>query len=253
MFKSINLLFVLIISSISVFSQSTESNYLERGILYRYEKSGGLQIHTQGFGMHYRTGKHLTGYSKTTLEFDLVGMKHPKEVKSVSSLYVDAKSFVYGKLNTLTILRTGLGVQKIINSKGRGIKSAVEVRYFYFLGGSLGFAKPVYLYIVKGFTSNYKIITATEKYNPQIHYPENIFGRASFVNGIDEIKIHPGGYAKFGLSFDYAAYEEEVKSIEIGAILDAYPKSIPIMATKTNNNLFLTFYMSFNIGKRFNK
>lgn len=251
MFRSLTILLLTFISFIAL-SQSTETNYTERGIIYRYEKTGGLNIHTQGFGLNFRAGKHLTGYSKTSLDVEIVGMKHPKEIKSINTFYLDSKSFIYGKSNSLLITRIGGGVQKTINSKGRGIKSAVEVRYFYFAGASFGFTKPVYLYIVQGFDPNYHMITTIEKYNPLEHYPENIYGRGPFSKGFNEIKIHPGGYAKFGLSFDYASYEEEVKSIEVGAILDAYSKSIPIMATKKNSNFFLTFYLSFNIGKRYN-
>ena len=196
-------------------------------------------------------GFHLTGTSKSMLEFEFLTMKHPKEVRSINSQFPDAKSYIYGKLNDFAILRAGVGVQKVLNSKARGIKNAVEVRYLYNMGLSMGILKPVYLYILN-FNSNYEAYTTVEKYDPDKHFTDNIFGRAPFTKGLNEIKLHPGGYAKFGLNFDFSANEELVKSIEVGANLDAYPTDVPIMAIQDNKKFFLTLYISFNIGNQHN-
>lgn len=250
MIKKLILLIVLLIS-INLHAQTTETNYAERGVIYRYEQTGAILIHTDGFGLRYRTGMHLTGYSKSMLEFEFLSMKNPKETRSINPLYSDAKSYIYGKLNTFSVGRAGVGIQKVINSKARGIKNAVEVRYFYAMGFSAGILKPVYLYIVD-FNSGYDATIKTEKYNPTKHYPENIYGRAPFTKGFGELKFHPGGYVKFGLNFDFAPEEENLRSIEIGFNVDAYPKEVPIMALKENKKFFLTFYLSFNLGNQYN-
>ena len=52
---------------------------------------------------------------------------------------------MYGKLNYLFVLRPGIGIQNVINSKPYW--GGVEIRYFYYGGLSLGFTKPVYLYV----------------------------------------------------------------------------------------------------------
>ena len=62
-------------------------------VLYRKEKHGGILIHSNGFGAFYRDGKHLTGKTKRMFEFELVNMKHPKEIK-ISPTGESSQSFV---------------------------------------------------------------------------------------------------------------------------------------------------------------
>ena len=89
-----------------------------------------------------------------------------------------------------------------------------------------------------------------EKYNPDEHYIDDIYGRAPYHRGLGQTRIHPGGYAKLALSFEYADYHDDVKSIETGVILDAFPKQIPIMAFNKNQQFFLTFYVSMIYGRK---
>ena len=73
-------------------------------MLYRNEQSFGIILHSNGWGINYNRGKHVTGYKKRMFEFDFVGMKHPKEVKTVHN--ENAKSYVYGKLNTFKCFKS---------------------------------------------------------------------------------------------------------------------------------------------------
>lgn len=248
--KTVPILTILIIFTLWAKGQSSSENLTEKGILFKYEKTGGVLVHTTGFGLNYRQEKHITGYKKSVLEFEFTGIKHPKEVKSINPLYSDAKSYIYGKQNTFSVLRLGIGIQKVINSKSRAIKSAIELRSHINLGFSAGFTKPVYLYIIE--YSNYDNQLLVEKYDPNRHYIDNIYGRAPFTKGFSEINFHPGAYGKFGISVDYAPEDEIVKSLEMGTCIDVFPKRIPIMAYNKNKNLFLSFYLSFNIGYRYN-
>lgn len=219
-------------------------------ILLRKEKSGFVMLHTSGMGMGYRTGKHITGYKKRMFEIELTGMKHPKEIKSINPYYENAKSYVYGKENYLIVLRGGIGRQRVINSKPYW--GGVELRYFYYGGISMGFIKPVYLYILHE-TSDPNFYTyQIERYDPLKHSTDDIFGRASFFQGFSKIKPLPGIYLKTGLNFEYGAYDETIKSIECGIIVDAYPKPAAIMAFNTNKSIFLSLYLSFHFGTRGN-
>jgi hypothetical protein len=119
-------------------------------------------------------------------------------------------------------------------------------------GVSLGFAKPVYLYILKPSPQFYEYTIVEEKYDPNQHYVDNIYGRAPFVKGFDEIGFYPGIHTKIGLDFDYGVYRTKVKSLEVGAIVDIFPRPVPIMAFNDPDYYFLTFYLSFNFGKRYN-
>ena len=60
-------------------------------ILYRREASGGLTLHSNGWGVSFKSGKHVTGFRKRILDFDIVSMSHPKE-KRTTNPYEGAKS-----------------------------------------------------------------------------------------------------------------------------------------------------------------
>jgi len=219
--------------------------------LLRCEKSGGLVVHAYGWGLNYRTGRHITGYKKRMLELEFVGMKHPKEIKTYNPGYEGSKSFIFGKENVLFILRAGIGIQKVLNEKPYW--GGVQVRYFMYGGASIGLLKPVYLLILKP-TSDPKLAAVVEeKYDPNVHSISDIYGRASFLKGIGETKLHPGIYGKFGFNFEYGVREESMKVIEAGITVDAYPKPVPMMAFTPDKSIFLSLYISFQIGKRFNK
>jgi hypothetical protein len=219
-------------------------------VLLRKEKSGFLMIHTSGFGLGYRSGKHITGYKKRVYELELTGMKHPKEIRTVNRYYENAKSYIYGKKNSFYILRGGIGIQKIINSKPYW--GGVELRYFYYGGLSLGFLKPVYLYILKE-TNNPSIYSlSVERYDPDKHFEENIFGRAPFFYRFGQMTPVPGIYLKTGLNFEFGVYDESLKAIEAGVAVDGYLDKVPIMATEPNSNYFVSLYLSFHIGSRRN-
>jgi hypothetical protein len=245
--RKLSTLILMFVICFSLFSQEMKLND-DVGVLLRREKSYYLNLHTNGWGVGYRVGKHLTGYLKRMYECEFVSMKHSKEYSTSNQQYGNAKSFVYGKLNYFYILRPGIGLQKVINEKPYW--GGIQLRYFGYLGGSIGFLKPSYLYILP--ITNDEHLKTIEKYDPDKHYIENIFGRAPFYYGLDELKIHPGAYIKAGLNFEYGTNPEKLKSLELGFCLDAYPKSVPIMAFDENNNFILTLYLSIHFGKRYN-
>jgi hypothetical protein len=158
---------------------------------------------------------------------------------------------VYGKLNNFYILRPTLTIRNIIADKLR--YSGVQVGYVFQSGPSLGITKPVYLEI--GYPSFPYEYIAVEKYDPNKHYLDDIFGRASGLNGLNELKLHPGWFAKFGLNFEYSNERYVLKGLEAGVAFDGYLRDIPIMADfeEPNKQLFLTFYLNFFIGSKFNK
>jgi len=234
--------------SIIAFSQS-ESN-IDGNILLRRERSVSINIHSAGWGFGYRSGKFINGFKKRMTEIEFVTMKHPKEIKTTNPYYENSRSYFYGKLNNLYIGRFSYGIQKVINNKPYW--GGAEVRFFYYGGASLGFVKPVYLYIINESSSDNEILLTVEKYNPDKHQIQDIYGKGPFGKGIDKMKLYAGVFAKIGLNFEYGDWNKSIKALEAGIILDYYPKAIPIMAYNDDINLFLSFYISFNFGKRFN-
>jgi len=182
-------------------------------------------------------------------EANLLEMKDSKEIKSINPFFTNTRSYYYGKLNAIYILRTGVGQQRMLNRKP--YYGGVELRIFYSGGISAAFTKPVYLNIIKLDEGSYRYITVIERYNPDDHFPDNIYGRASFVKGFDKLSFYPGLYAKAGLSVDFGTLNQRPKIIEAGIALDAYPRGIPVMAFRDPNQFFLTLYISFGIGKRY--
>ncbi len=220
----------------------------EKPPLTKNEFSFGFNIHTSGWGFDFRRGWHKTALKRSMLELEIVNMKHPKEVRSVNPYFDNAKSFFYGKLNTLTVMRMAYGKQRVVFDKSE--QGGVAVRLNYNGGLSLGFAKPVYLNILypTAFEGEYEVVV--EKYDPYKHYIDNIYGRASFTQGISEMKVYPGLYGKLGVSFEYGSNYQDIKAIETGVTFDLYGKEVPIMAFTENNQLYFTFYINILYGRK---
>jgi len=217
-------------------------------VLLRTEKSWGGILHTQGLGFNYWDAKHKTAAIKRLLEFEFVTLKHPKEVKSINPYFENAKSFKFGKLNSAALLRANIGRHKTLNNKPYW--GGVEVRYMYFGGLTGAFLKPVYLSILYPTTIPYKYLVVDERYDPDKHNSDLIYGRASFFKGFNQLKIYPGLNTKLGLSFEYGSHTEYFRSLDLGITADVFLKKVPIMAFDNNNNYFITFFVSLHFGKR---
>jgi hypothetical protein len=182
---------------------------------------------------------------KRMFELEMQNFKHPKEVKSVNSYFENSKGFIYGKLNSFLILRPGVGYQNRLYQKSD--KKSVEIRYSYFVGATLAFAKPVYLEIVR---DSQKGIVSTERYDPEVHSIDMIYGKAPFFKGIEKTRIYPGAYAKLALSFEYADRYNSIKAIETGVVFDVYPKALPMMAYTPKQILYASLYLKIIWGKK---
>ncbi len=225
-------------------------------IIYNQQMLGGIQLHSSGYGLHYGWGKYKNASKIWMYTADLVYMKHEKEVRSYNPAYQDSKSYVYGKMNSLFVLRAGVGRKRISTVKLR--KSGVQVSYIYSVGPILGFAKPVYLeisHLEEGSGS-----LSTERYDPEIHFFDDIYGRAPFVYGLTEISVYPGGFAKFAFNFEYSNTKNRLKGLETGVAFDAYLRRVPIMAENIgglegvkNKRFFFNFYVNLFLGKKYNK
>jgi hypothetical protein len=215
-------------------------------LLLTKERTFGLLIHTRGWGFNFRKGNHLTGTLKRVMDFEFATLRHPKEIRSQNQLVDGSRSYFFGKLNSVGLLRIGYGLQK--EKFGKFLQGAVEVRFVGFLGGVIALAKPVFLEV------NYRNTTLpqTERYDPDKHTQDNIVGRSPFLRGIGKTTPYFGAYGKFGLNFEYARGETSIKSIETGIVLDFVPSGIPMMAFNTDEILIPTFYVNIAIGKKWN-
>jgi hypothetical protein len=237
------------------FSQiKIEQDTVGNAVLLSREHSFYGMLHSNGWGFGFRKSLDEEFYKKRMFEAEFLEMRSPKEIKTTNPYYSDAGPFYFGKLNACYIIRSGIGYQNLMNQKPYW--GGIEVRYFYYAGAEVALAKPVYLRIIESVTTggitNYTLIT--ERYDP-VNHPvdiQDIYGKASFFKGINQIKPYPGLYGKFGFNFEYGKYNTKVVALEAGVIVDYHPKAVPIMAFNKNPNLITTAYISFHFGKRYN-
>jgi hypothetical protein len=247
--KTAWLIFGFLLPFLSVNSQQIEG-VEETGILYKYAHNIGATLHSRGLGINYRKGKHVTGYSFLMSDFSLLSMRDSKEIRTVNQFSDNNSGYIYGKLNSVWILRTGIGKQKTMNAKAD--KGGIEVSYGFYGGFSWAFVKPVYLTIL--YTNDQDgTQKRIERYDPLKHYPDNISGRASYFKGIKESSIVPGIYSSFLLNFEFGKNQEKLKILETGLTVDAYLRPIPMMAFNKSSNYFLTFFIRILYGKLWNR
>lgn len=215
-------------------------------IFYRNERSIGFLLNSNGWGFSGRYAKRINARKKTIYEIDFANIKHPKEVK-ISNSYYNNRSFVFGKTNLFINFRGGWGKQKEIFRKvDRG---GISIRRYFTVGPTIGLLKPIYYEVFKAGGSginDYYIVE--EKFNSSTHQG-NIYGRASFFRGLDEISVMPGGYGRFGMSFEYSRSDITIHALETSLGLDIFPREMEIMATEKNSFIFLTLSVSYRFGK----
>jgi len=221
-------------------------------LLYRNEREFGALIHSSGWGINYRRCKHITGYKKRVLELEMLGMRHPKQIKTEVSDVGGTKGYFYGKQFTVTVLRGGFGYHKIIT--GKSDRRGVELRLITLGGPCIAFAKPVYLEIE--YEDKNPSGTVIERYDPSNprHKPINeggsINGRASYFHGLGQMNFFPGGFLKLGLSFEHSNLDDDIKLLETGIVIDGFYKTIPMMANTKNNQVYVNVYLNIMFGKK---
>ena len=220
-------------------------------VLLENQWSLGAMLLTNGWGLKFRKGHNVAALRQFMWEVEFSTYKSSKEVRTINPYFSDSRSYFYGKLNYVWFFRGGVGQQHILNRKPYW--GGVQLSWLYYGGFSLAVTKPIYLYIIhfnSGFT-DYEV--KEEKYDPEVHFIDNIYGRGSFLAGITNLGLHPGIYVKSGLDFEFGVKNRQISSLEIGGIFDYSPIPVPIMAYNPKQSFFLTLYVSVMFGKRYNR
>ncbi|MDX9697173.1 MAG: hypothetical protein RBT49_15385 [Bacteroidales bacterium] len=241
--KSLLLLFFFLFVS-SAYPQELSDDMPK--IFFRNEKTIALNLNSNGWGLGYRYGSRINVFEKHIYETDFSVLKHPKEVNSSNASFLSSESFVFGKLNSVFDLRFGYGKQNELFVK-RDLKS-VAVRYFYSVGPSIAFRKPVYYEILYPVNDSVFGIRE-EKFNPAIHTAADINGKASFFKGFNEITIVPGLFAKGGFNFEFSQKENIIHALEAGVMIQAYLEDLEIMAVDDNQQFYFTLFITYRLGK----
>ncbi|MBO6027556.1 MAG: hypothetical protein J6P73_09970 [Bacteroidales bacterium] len=195
-----------------------DSKPIEERVIYSNESTLHATLHSRGLSLGYKSGKIRSIYKTTNWDFELVYYRSQKQVKLVD-LFSGA-TFVYGKLNDMVAFRTGYGAERRIY--GKPYWGGVELRWLYEGGASLALLKP--------------------------YYPDE-----TFWYGFSEIKLRPGIYARGGMCFEIGASRTHAQSIEVGTNIEYFPQGVDLMELNPTEYVFLTLYLSYNWGSRYNK
>ncbi|HHB79041.1 MAG TPA: hypothetical protein ENK85_07395 [Saprospiraceae bacterium] len=184
------------------------------------------------------------------------GGKHSKEYKQVTDItgIRNAKPYSYGKKNVFLTARLMRGQKRYLTEKAK--TKGVAIGWQYLGGISLGLLKPYYLNLQRQAdpANPQDFSTRAEKYsleNRDVFLDSRaIVGGASFWKGIGETSILPGLHGRLGVLFDWGAFDATSKSVDIGVMIDVFPKAVPIMIDAKNYPFFLNLYINFQFGKR---
>jgi hypothetical protein len=234
---------LLLYGAISLFAQGEIDE--QQTVFFRNERSFAIVLNSDGLGVSYREAKRKNYLNKRLLEIDLGTLKHPKEYKITNPYTTGTGTYVFGKLNSVIYLRGGIGFQHEIYKKAD--LGGVAIRYFYSFGPVIALYKPIYYRVLYPLSlTEFEI--REEKFDITIHQPSDIYSKASFFKGIDETKVLPGLYAKGGFNFEYSKQDKVIHAIEAGVQVNAFPKSIPIMASPDNKAVFFSLFVSYRFG-----
>jgi hypothetical protein len=238
--KKAFLSFLFILHLTFVFSQGEIDD--ENKILFRNEKSYGVSLNTNGYGIGYRFARHINIHKKFSVEGDVNIVKHSKEKKITNPLTYNIFNYVYGKTNYAFNIRLSAGMQHELYRKFD--RNSVSVRLFYSGGLSAMFLKPIY-YDVWDDSLNTTKTQLFEKNTPWWF----IYDKKPFTKGFNEIKIIPGIYVKTGVSFEFGKTDKKLSVLETGISFEAYPKDIKIMETEYNPRFLPILFLSYRFGK----
>lgn len=226
-----------------------------KGLIYNTEKSVLVAGKTNGFALGYQWGELKTYYKTTFYRVDLGFLRHPKETRlnPNGTTVATSNSYYFGKQNSFWQLRAGWGEKRYWSEKEsiRGVAVGIS----YCLGPTIGLLKPYYLEKGGFESSSSKVPGILIKYDPnnpsEFTDKNNIFGAAPFFTGLGETRITPGAHANLGLHFDWGAFEDFVRSLEVGISTDVFTKKVPILIESSQNRLyFLNLYLHLQLGKR---
>jgi len=266
------LTFALVLVAVSVFAQQNSSHLTPKQLKqirksqvlrtqqtgqdgYAHEFNVGARLNTNGWSGYLEYEKRSSDIASTLFQFEFGETKSPKEDKRSKSLGTDYYGFnysghpyVYGKKNIFYQANLGVGRRRVIGGKQN--KNGVEVSAIYMGGLSVGLVKPYYLQLLDstGSTASY------QKYSEQnavtFLNQNNILGGPGLGRGWSEVEVVPGLYARLGMRFDWAEFNEFVSAVEVGVNGAFYSKKVEIMVDNPGKQFFYGAYVSLVFGKR---
>ena len=216
---------------------------------YSHEFGGGVSLATNGLGVQGFYG--ISNHPKHTWVFGLeIGnIKHAKQSKTFNNNYEDSRGYFFGKINSLLYLNLSFGGKHVWFEHKRF--QGVEISGIWNVGLDLGYLKPVYLKIREPYIGGQGYeAPVDQRYDPTIHYKENIYGKSSFFKGFGEGELRAGFQAKAGILFNLSKFDERIAGIELGAKADLFIQPIEMMYNYPKQALYSALYAKFVLGAK---
>jgi hypothetical protein len=253
--RGLFILFFIALGWTGLYGQSIRQANQGVGIVYNRETTFNFRVSTnRGFIAGMEFGK-LRTYDKTKFfHFNIGEIKHPKEIRQSADPTVSRsfRPYVFGKQNNLIALRAGWGTKRYFSEKAK--QKGVALGMSYSFGPTLGILKPYYLALRYSSDLPGQSRALHQKYseeNSNIFLDNSrILGASPFTRGFGKSSFLPGGNAMIAFHMDWGAFDEFVKALEIGAMVDVFVKKAPILVTENNQQVFFNFFVNLQLGKR---
>ena len=261
-FRYISLVLFCLLGGVAfgqVIFQPKPVEYNFKGILYNTEKIFDMRLHTSGVILGYKAGRLKSYYNTTYYNFELGYIKDSRERRQNKNISFPGEglssSFIYGKQNHFLNLRVSAGGKRYLSEKTR--RKGVAVGFIYEAGASIGLLKPIYIEVIRNNEETFEPELVEIRYSDEtadefLAY-DDIYGGTNFFKGLGGTDITVGAHGKIAGHFALGAFEETVKAIEAGIMVDIFPSKVPILAERSeieNRFFFINLYVSLQFGKR---
>ncbi|MDX2196183.1 MAG: hypothetical protein NW207_07180 [Cytophagales bacterium] len=185
------------------------------------------------------------------LSWEFVNIEHPKEFGAITAqpLKIDNGYYRYapqewsiGQESYFFVMRLNAGKEIVIFRKSPD--EGVQVSWINAAGPSWGIKKPYY---VRKVDENYDLIAVP--YSPNFS-DADVYGSDSFFKGWGETINYLGFHAKTSLNFEFGHYRNSVSGLEVGVMLEQFPKKIVMLPKTVNNSFFTSIFFNLYIGIR---
>jgi hypothetical protein len=240
-------IFFAVLAASPAFSQDDEKPYRDEYLVaVNLNTNAGLIG-----GLMFRHARHIKNNQYRTFSIEAVNVKHPKEQKASNA--ITGNSFLYHKSNYLIPVRLQFGRKIILFHQAA--EEGVEVSAIFAGGPTLGFVKPYYIqYDYTDYTltsSTVPVDIKDEQYNSNRNSVDSrILGSAGFFKGLMHTKILPGINLKTGLGFELGKSGSNISGIEVGGLLELFPKKVIIIPEAEHKSIFSSVYINLYFGGR---
>jgi hypothetical protein len=238
------ILSVLFANGFTSYAQEQEQN-IEN---YKTDFSFGLNINSMSGllgGINFKYARQIKPLHYRIFFAEFVNIKHPKEDSRIGNSASGGETFVPGKLNYLTMLRTHYGREIVLFRPAN--EQGVQINFVGSVGATFGFEIPYYVEYIKFNSQNRTSEILIDRYDP--NNPDQTFGsivrsRGILGEGLGKMSTIYGASAKIALSFRFNAFRNTAVGLEGGTMVDVMNKKTQIMVGGEDRQVYHTFFLT---------